>query len=125
MKRYTVRQRFQRFNSFRTGYPGLKQPWARTSERLRRSGSSERLRRFVQANACGVLFKRTPAAFCSSERLRCFVLATPSAFCSSERLRCFVQANAFGVLFKRTPSAFCSSERLRRSVLANAFGVCF
>src|ERR1051325_7225071 len=106
MKRDTVRQRFQRFNSFRTGYPGLKQPWARTSERLRR---------FVQANACGVLFKRTPAAFCSSERLRRSV-----------------QANAFGVLFKRTPSAFCSSERLRRFcsserlrrfVQANAFGV--
>src|ERR1051326_5282508 len=115
MKRDTVRQRFQRFNSFRTGYPGLKQPWARTSEPLRRSGSTE--------------------------RIRCFVLATLSAFCSSERLRCFVQANAFGVLYKRTPSAFlfkrtpsafcsserlrrfCSSERLRGFVQANAFGV--
>src|ERR1043166_2259371 len=85
MKRDTVRQRFQRFDSFRTGYPGLKQPWARTSERLRR---------FVRANAFGGLFK-----------------PTPSAFCSSERLRRFVQANAFGGLFKRTPSAFCSSER--------------
>ena len=35
-ERYNVRERFQRFNSFPTSYPGLKQPRAGTSERLRR-----------------------------------------------------------------------------------------
>src|ERR1051326_2631432 len=117
MKRDTVRQRFQRFNSFRTGYPGLKQASARTSERLPHFVLTNDRDVFVQANAFGVLFKRTPAAFCSSERLRRFVLANACGV--------FVLANACGVLFKRTPSAFCSSERLRRFVLANACGVLF
>src|ERR1041385_2383554 len=44
-ERHNVRERFQRFNSFPTSYPGLKQPRARTSERLRRF--REPLRRFA------------------------------------------------------------------------------
>src|ERR1051326_8076415 len=51
-----VRQRFQRFNAFLTCYPGLKQPWAGTSERLRRFAfrtQTERVPTHVQSsNSC-------------------------------------------------------------------------
>src|ERR1051326_1056914 len=43
--RDVVRQRFQRLNSFRVGFPGLKQPWAGIRQRLWRFASAKR--RFV------------------------------------------------------------------------------